>query len=134
MIMKRITLLLGLALLVSCGDKIIETPDNLIPKEKMTQMLYDLAVINAAKSTGSVTLESYFDSPTTFLFEKYGVDSLQFVRSDVYYASQPLVYESIYKEVAAKLEKDKQMAEEARKKKNDSLSSRPKKIKDSLAQ
>ncbi len=132
--MKRITMLLGLALLVSCEEKIIEKPNDLIPKERMTQMLYDLAVINAAKSTGSVTLELYFDSPTTFLFEKYGVDSMQFVSSDVYYASQPLVYESIYKEVAAKLEKDKERAEEARKRKNDSLSSSAKKIKDSLAQ
>ena len=81
----------------------------------MVQMLYDLAVINAAKSTNSVVLEDYFESPTSFVFKKYGVDSLQFVHSDLYYASQPLLYESIYKELASKLEEDKDRMEEAEK-------------------
>lgn len=119
-------------MVASCVESIIQKPDDLIPQEKMTQLLYDLAILNAAKSTNSAILEVHFDSPTNFLFEQYGVDSLQFVKSDIFYASQPLVYEAIYKEVAAKLDKEKSKIEEVRKMKNDSLAAKSRKLKDSL--
>jgi len=129
---KFLSVVLVLVVGASCVESIIKKPDDLIPREKMTQMLYDLAILNAAKSTNSALLEVHFDSPTYFLFEQYGVDSLQFVKSDIYYASQPLVYEAIYKEVAAKLDKEKIKVEEARKMANDSLASRSRQLRDSL--
>jgi len=129
---KLLSLILGIVMVTSCVEKIIEKPDDLIPREKMTQMLYDLAILNAAKSTNSYILEKHFDSPTDFLFEQYGVDSLQFVQSDIYYASQPLVYEAIYKEVAARLEKEKSKVEEERKIANDSIASRARQQRDSV--
>jgi len=112
----------------------MEQPEDLIPKEKMVQILYDFAVVNAAKNTNSVVLEDYFESPTSFVFKKHGVDSLQFVHSDLYYASQPLLYEGIYKEVVSKLEDDKDRMEEARKKANDSIAIKSRKFKDTLNQ
>ena len=129
---KLLFLILGTVMITSCVEKIIEKPDDLIPREKMTQMLYDLAILNAAKSINSYILEKHFDSPTNFLFEQYGVDSLQFVQSDIYYASQPLVYEAIYKEVAARLEKEKSKVEEVRKIANDSIASRARQQRDSV--
>lgn len=125
-------LLLVVVIAVSCVEKIIEKPEGLIPREKMTQLLYDLAILNAAKSTNSEILEVHFDSPTDFLFEQYDVDSLQFVQSDIYYASQPLVYEAIYKEVGDRLVREKENIEEARKITNDSLALKPIQIKDSI--
>jgi hypothetical protein len=131
--MKNILcLFLVVVIAVSCVERIIETPDGLIPQEKMTQLLYDLAILNAAKSTNSALLEVHFDSPTKFLFEQYDVDSVQFVQSDIYYASQPLVYEAIYKEVADKLVREKEKIEEARKIANDSLALRSRQINDSI--
>ncbi len=127
-------IIVALLVFASCGEKIIEQPEDLIVKEKMVQMLYDLAVINAAKSISSEVLEDYFESPTSFVFKKYGVDSLQFVRSDLYYASQPVLYEGIYKEVASKLEEDKNKLETNRKKTNDSIAKKTRKYKDSLNQ
>jgi hypothetical protein len=133
--MKQIGVILVVLLaMVSCGEKIMEQPEDLIPKEKMVQILYDFAVVNAAKNTNSVVLEDYFESPTSFVFKKHGVDSLQFVHSDLYYASQPLLYEGIYKEVVSKLEDDKDRMEEARKKANDSIAIKSRKFKDTLNQ
>lgn len=129
---KFLSLILVIVMVTSCVDMIIEKPDDLIPREKMTQLLYDLAILNAAKSTNSAILEEHFDSPTHFLFEQYGVDSLQFVQSDLYYASQPLVYEAIYKDVLARLDKEKSKTEEARKIVNDSLASRARQLRDSV--
>jgi len=131
---KLLAIVLVLSMGVSCVERIIEKPDDLIPQEKMTRMLYDLAILNAAKSTNSALLEVHFDSPTNFLFEQYGVDSLQFVKSDLYYASQPLIYEAIYKEVAAKLNEEKSKIEEARKIVNDSLARRARQPRDSVAE
>lgn len=98
----------------------IEEPENLIPKEKMIDMLYELSIINAAKGTNPKILQENRVEPTNFLFEKHGVDSVQFANSDIYYASIPVEYKDIYEAVAARLEKDKKDIEEERKRKNDS--------------
>lgn len=116
----------------SCAEEVIKKPEDLIPRDKMSELLYELAILNAAKNTDKGILEDHFENPTEFLFRKYGVDSLQFVKSDMYYASQPLVYEAMYEEIADRLDREKQMSEEARKNRNDSLIYRGKPVRDSL--
>ncbi|MBT8185870.1 MAG: DUF4296 domain-containing protein [Eudoraea sp.] len=118
--MLRKYIFLLFLVLVSCGEKVIEAPEDLIPKEKMVDILYDLSMINAAKATNPKILEQNDIEPTKFLFDKHRVDSLQFVQSDIYYASIPAEYQSIYTAVADRLEKDKKDIEEERKRKNDS--------------
>ncbi len=129
---KRIFLILIAAFVLSCAEEVIKKPEDLIPRETMTDLVYEMAVLNAAKSTNKAILEEHFEDPTDFLFRQYGVDSLQFVKSDMYYASQPLVYEAIYEEVAARLEKERTELEEARQKRTDSLVTRSRQIRDSL--
>lgn len=73
----------------------------------MINILSDFAVLNAAKNSNSNILRDNNIEPTRFIFEKYGVDSLQFVTSDTYYASQPKEYEAIYVAIEAMLEKEK---------------------------
>ena len=118
--MQRIYIITLLLFLFSCGEKVIDTPEDLIPKEKMIDMLYDLSIINAAKGTNPKVLEENSVEPTEFLFKKHGVDSLQFVKSDLYYASIPSQYKAIYEAVSNRLENDKEKIEEERKRKNDS--------------
>ncbi len=129
---KRIFLILIAAFVLSCAEEVIKKPEDLIPRETMTDLVYEMAVLNAAKSTNKAILEEHFEDPTDFLFRQYGVDSLQFVKSDMYYASQPLVYEAIYEEVSARLEKERTLLEEARQKRTDSLVTRSRQIRDSL--
>jgi hypothetical protein len=90
--MSRFYVLLLFLVLASCGEKVIEAPNDLIEKGKMADILYDLALINAAKSTNPGILEEGGIEPMEFLYKKYGVDSVQFVKSDIYYASIPLEY------------------------------------------
>lgn len=130
---KYIFYVLISVLVYSCAEEVIKKPEDLIPRDTMTELIYEMALLNSAKGTNRAILEKHFENPTDFLFRQYGVDSLQFVKSDVYYASQPLVYEAIYKEVAARLEKEKTSFEEERQRRNDSLISRSRQIKDSLA-
>lgn len=102
-------------LLTSCSEKLLEKPDNLISKDKMVEVLKDLAIVNAAKSTNVTVLRDNNIEPMAYIFEKHGIDSVQFVESDKYYASLPVEYERIYKEVEAKLEKEHVVLQSAKK-------------------
>ncbi|MDE3742990.1 DUF4296 domain-containing protein [Maribacter polysaccharolyticus] len=106
--MKKFVAVIFVLALLSCGGKLIEKPDNLIPKDQMVGILNDLAIMNAANNANASKLEENNIDPTNFVFEKYGIDSLQFVSSDTYYASMPKEYEEIYTEVEALLELEKE--------------------------
>ncbi|WP_276168210.1 DUF4296 domain-containing protein [Zobellia alginiliquefaciens] len=98
----------------------MKKPENLIPKDKMVQILQDLAIVNAAKTTNVQVLRENDVEPMDYIFNKYDIDSLQLVESDRYYASLPVEYEEIYKEIEANLEREGKALEE-QKKINDSL-------------
>ena len=83
----------------SCGEHLIDPPENLIPKDTMVLVIKDLAVMNAAKTTNLGKLREHGIEPTEYVFEKYRIDSAQFVTSDRYYASQPAEYEALYSRV-----------------------------------
>ncbi len=101
--------------MVSCGEKLLEKPENLIPKGEMIKILKDLTIINSAKNTNIIVLNDYNFEPTSLVFSEYGVDSLQFVESDRYYASLPNEYESIYEALEKLLEEEKNVLSEAKK-------------------
>jgi hypothetical protein len=108
------------ALLFSCGEKLLEKPEDLIPKDKMINIIKDITILNSARSISVTVLHDHKIDPTTFVLSKYGVDSLQFVTSDKYYASLPNEYEAMYAEIEKQLDlKEEQVSES-------------KKIKDSL--
>ena len=80
-----------------------------------------MAIVNAAKGTNIGKLKDNGIEPTSYIFEKFEIDSAQFVDSDRYYASKPLLYETMYKDVEAKLE-NQRIQLEAMKKEKDSIS------------
>ncbi len=119
--MKKAIYVLLFSALFACSEKVIEKPENLIPKDQMALILYDLAIINAAKTTNpSYLINRNFES-MPFIYRKYGIDSVQFVQSDIYYASIPDEYESIYKVVEARLELEKNEVDESKTRISDSI-------------
>ena len=113
--MKNLFIILLAILLTSCGEKLLDKPEDLIPKEKMINILKDITILNSARSTSVTVLHDYKIEPTTFVFSKYGVDSLQFVTSDKYYASLPNEYEAMYVEIEKQLDNAKEEMSEAKK-------------------
>ncbi len=142
--MKKFIIILLSLVVVSCVEKLIKKPDNLIPRNKMVAILKDMAILNAGKATKTNTriLKENGIEPTQHLLEKYDIDSTVFVESDRYYASLPLAYVSIYEEIEALLTKEKKLMDETKKisdslkvielqkfrKKNDSIKEIPVKI------
>ena len=113
--MKNLFVILLAILLTSCGEKLLDKPEDLIPKDKMINILRDITILNSARSTSVTVLHDYKIEPTTFVFSKYGVDSLQFVTSDKYYASLPNEYEAMYVEIEKQLDNEKEQMSEAKK-------------------
>jgi len=107
-------------MLLSCAEELIKKPDNLIAEDKMVSILKEMAIVNAAKGTNLGKLRDNGIEPTNFVFEKFEIDSAQFVDSNRYYASKPLLYETMYKKVESDLE-DQRLKLEAEKKVRDSL-------------
>jgi hypothetical protein len=101
--------------MISCGEKVLEAPENLIPKDKMVDILADLAIITAAKTTNISILTKNKIEPTPYLLKKYGIDSMQLVESDRYYASLPDEYEEIYIRVEGKLDRQAKVMDAAKK-------------------
>ena len=119
---KFISIILVVFSLVSCVEKLIEKPDNLIPRDKMIAILEEMAILSGAREhkVNILVLKKNGIEPTQHLFEKYDIDSTIFVESDRYYASIPAEYVSMYEEIEASLTEKKEIMDE-KKKINDSL-------------
>ena len=127
---KRIGLLFfifGLCLACNKVEK-PEKPDDLIDKNKMVDILFDVFVFNAAKGTDKRILESNNVTPDVYIYQKYQIDSLQFVKSNEYYAYDMKAYDEMISKVEAKIkakkdqfQKELDLEEERRKKRLDSI-------------
>lgn len=105
--MKKIFLvLLAVAFVtISCKDEVIKEPKNLIEKEEMINIIYDLSVLDAMKSQSMGVTYSY-PKPFDFIKKKYKVDSLTFVQNTQYYASDINEYKKMYDKVKEKIDKE----------------------------
>lgn len=121
--LKIILLCIVLLSIVSCKNKVVEKPDNLIPKDRMTDILLDIALVNAARGVNTDMLEKNEIVPEEYIYQKHTIDSLQFAESNTYYASKPADYAAMYKEVETRLKAMKEEFNKAREeqRKSDSI-------------
>ncbi len=118
---KGLGFLFGILFLCSCAEEVVKKPENLIPKDKMATILLDLTLLNATKTAARNKFEDSGIEVMDFLYNKYGIDSAQFAQSDLYYASNPLIYQEIYQSVKDKLDVAKKDLEERSKRRSDSI-------------
>lgn len=96
--MKKYLALFSL-ILFSCKKPAVEKPQNLIDEPVMVAMLYDLTVLEAIKSHAISNGTTSPMQTNEYLYKKYGVDSLQFVQNEKYYASNITTYKRIFDQV-----------------------------------
>ena len=92
----RLRYILVFIVLLGCAEKQLVKPANLLSKEEMIDILFDIAALNAIDGTYPKVLERNDLSVMGYIYEKYGIDSVQFASSDLYYSSIPVEYETIY--------------------------------------
>lgn len=99
---------MGFLFLVSCQTiEKKEKPQNLIPKDKMVEVLIDVHLFNAAKSVNRLPLQQTGMTPHQFIYEKHDIDSLTYEQSNAYYGADLDTYEAIHAKVKAQLEQRK---------------------------
>ncbi|SDR83969.1 protein of unknown function [Formosa sp. Hel1_31_208] len=84
-----------------------EKPENLLSKDKMVDILYDIYILNAAKGATKTVLVDNGIFPQDYVFEKHKIDSLQFAKSNEYYGYYVEEYESILGQLEQKISRDK---------------------------
>ena len=105
------------AFFLNCQPKLdVKKPDNLIPKDKMADVLSDMFVVTTTKGTVRIKFEKAGINPEKFILDKHNIDSLQFALSNNYYAHDIETYKEIIEEVKAKLTEQKQFYEDIDKK------------------
>ena len=92
-----------LIFLVSCtSNTILKKPKDLIPKDSMVLLLTDLYIAKSASSEKNLNNERGINY-TSFVYNKYKIDSTRFNSSNFYYTSKLEEYDLIFKEVKEKL-------------------------------
>ncbi|MFC2109551.1 DUF4296 domain-containing protein [Bacteroidota bacterium] len=91
--------------IASCtSNTIFKKPDDLITPDKMVDLLTDMYLATAAKPSTNKNKERNIDY-TYLVFEKHGIDTAQFRRSNYYYTTKIDDYEAIFERVKTRIEK-----------------------------
>jgi hypothetical protein len=114
--MKHFFYIIVLIALFGCSgmDK-PKKPTNLIGKDKMTKIMYDVYILNAAKGVNRKLLELNGVMPLDYVYKKHGIDSLQFAESNTYYAYDTEDYAAMIENVKLDLQKNKDLYEKLNK-------------------
>ena len=109
--MKK-TILLVFLLLSSCTQVEEVPPENLIGEEKMADLIFELAVLDAAKGFVSKDQKGRIVLDADSFYQFHEIDSAQFTSSNAYYAKQPKAYLRIVSMAKAKLKEFEKNMEE----------------------
>lgn len=104
---KKLLLLTILLGFISCKEDAVNKPDNLIPKDKMIDVIYDLSILDAIKYQMPTSGFTYEISPSKYIYKKFQIDSAQFAQSNIYYASNYSEYKEMYDEVIKRIDSKK---------------------------
>lgn len=101
--MKKIISIVVTTLFFACNNSPVEKPDNLLSKEEMTNIIYDVMILQASKSYNNVEVKKEDLKIESYIFDKYKIDSSTYHQNQRHYASKPKEYEKMYKEVVERL-------------------------------
>jgi hypothetical protein len=101
---KRFFILFLACISLACKNEIIEKPKKLIDQKTMVNILYDLTILDALKANQSTILTENDIDPNQYIYQKYNIDSLQFVENNKYYAADVKIYKKMYETIEKRLE------------------------------
>jgi hypothetical protein len=106
--MKKIVLFSVIFLaVIGCKETVVDVPEKLIEEEKMVDIFYDLSLLEAMLNYNPTLMSRNNINPYTYIYDKYGIDSLQFVANNKYYASDIKKYDKMYEKVKVRMEQSK---------------------------
>lgn len=109
--MNKLILLFTFVFILGCQETGVEKPDNLIEREEMTSIFYDISLLEAVKTQnieGGISSQEM----NQYIYKKYKIDSLQYIKSKKYYASDIAAYKKMYQKVKERLEAESKVLDE----------------------
>lgn len=101
---NQLVFILAFLLIVSCESKVnYEKPENLIPRDTMIDLLYEMHLAVGTSNLRNKNSEKDRNY-LSLVYEKYDIDSTRFAISNIYYTSQAVEYEEMFEEVERRLE------------------------------
>ncbi|WP_339837106.1 DUF4296 domain-containing protein [uncultured Flavobacterium sp.] len=97
--MKKLLFIFISVLLLSCNDRPVSKPDNLLSKETMEDIIYELAILQAAETYKPQTLSDSNIKIKQYVYKKYNLDSTTYFQNYKYYASDIKALKKIYNHV-----------------------------------
>ena len=104
---KIIFISVAFVAVIACKEPVVAVPEKLIEEEKMIDIFYDLSLLEAMLGYNPSLLSRNTIDPYTYVYEKYGIDSLQFASNNKYYASNIKKYDKMYEKVKIRMEQSK---------------------------
>lgn len=119
-------------LLFSCNKDLVQKPDNLIDEKVMKDIFYDMTILDALKYQDPNSLYKNGINPKTYIFKKYKIDSLQFAKSNAYYAANYREYRKMFDDISNRINQEKEVVDLINKKAEKKEKAIGNKIKDSI--
>ncbi|MCZ4223111.1 DUF4296 domain-containing protein [Pedobacter rhodius] len=90
-------------------------PQNIIPPDKMQNILYDIHVADGYISSISILDSSKKVAASYYkgIYKKFGIDSAKYAQSMTYYYKHPKDLDEMYKVIAKRLAKQQKAMEKA---------------------
>jgi len=98
-------------LMVSCSKNPVPKPDNLLDDDVMTDILFDIAILQATDGNMTYRLAENNINVNTYIYKKYEIDSTTYYQNQKYYAANARKYKKMYQEVLERLDKIKAESE-----------------------
>lgn len=125
--MNRLLFIVILFVFVNIGCEFNKTPDYVIPKDKIIDIIVDIHITDGMVTILGVRkdiLENYSDSVYNDIFKHHGYTRKDFDTSIYHYSHTINEYDDIYKEVLNKLSEKEALIKEASKENKDERSER----------
>ena len=101
--MRILIVLFLIGLFLGCEPKNdFKKPADLIPKEEMKELLYEMHLAVGSSNVKNIYLERNRNY-VSLIYKKYGVDSTRFANSNLFYTSNIDDYEEIFEDVHRRL-------------------------------
>lgn len=101
--MKILFAFFGILFFLSCNNSGITKPDNLINENVMEDILYDLSILEAVRAQIQEGDQKFTGKLDVYIYKKYKIDSLQFAKSNQYYAADVEEYKKIFDNIKQRM-------------------------------
>ena len=98
-----ITIFLGF---LACNENPVKPPKKLLDEATMENILYDVAILQAANINASDILQANKIDAKNYIYKKYKIDSTTYHQNNRYYAAEVDNYKHLHKRILARLEKN----------------------------